>query len=65
MGVTETVEVVATVGGAAPPSSLPGDEPAEQQDAALGCSVEAELIGLNLTSRRTDRRRSRSSAETT
>ena len=47
MGVAETVEVVATVGGATPPSSLPGDEPAEQQDAALGCSVEAELIGLN------------------
>ncbi len=47
VGVSETVEVVATVGAAAPPTSLPGDEPSQQQAAALACSVEAELTGLD------------------
>ena len=47
VGVAEVVEVVATVGAAAPPTSLPGDEPSEQRDAPLACRVEAELTGLD------------------
>ena len=47
VGVSEQVEAVATVGAAAPPSSLLGDEPAQQEAAPLGCSVEAELTGVD------------------
>jgi hypothetical protein len=43
---TERVEAIVTSGGAAP-RDLEGDEPVEQREATLACSVEAELTGVD------------------
>lgn len=44
-GQAETVEAVASVGDAAPPSTLSGGEPTKSEPVSLECVVEASLVG--------------------